>query len=153
MTPADAQYLTELVARRIGLPTSATVTAADRLLLTPSEIHENDGFSIEVRTSWRTADVRFLPGKFARPLIEKMGEAGEEARVAFSALAAAAAKQGRLTVRVNGADLDAQKSPSWPSRWERLELGLKKQGVVFEELTQSELQQLLGDIIAPVFGM
>jgi len=153
MNPSDAEYAAGLVARRLGLPVNAVLTAPDRLLLTPSEIHENDGFSVEVRTGWRSADVRFLPGKFARPLIEKMGKANPEARAAFSALATAAAKQGKLTVRANGADIDPQKTVPWPSQWQRLELSLKKQGVVFEELTNRDLEHLLGNIIAPVFGM
>src|SRR6185369_16558117 len=97
MSPSDAEYAAELIARRLGLPVQARLLAADRLTLTPSDLHENDGFSIEVHTSWRTAQAHFAPGKFARPLIAKMGEAGSEARAAFSALSIAATKQGKLT--------------------------------------------------------
>ena len=91
MSPSDADYTARLLARRLGLPVNAVLRDGNRLVLTPCDVHENDGFSIEVRTTWRTADVRFVPGKFARPLIERMGFAGKEARVAFSALATAAA--------------------------------------------------------------
>jgi 5-methylcytosine-specific restriction enzyme A len=153
MRPSDAEFAAGLVARRLGLPVKAEITAADRLVLIPSEIHENDGFSIEVRTSWRTAEVQFVPGRFARPLIEKMGHARPGAQAAFSALATAALKHGKLTFRVNGLELDVLNASLWPRQWQKLELGLKKQGVVFEELSRNELKQLLGDIIAPVFGM
>lgn len=153
MNPSDADYAAGLVARRLGLPVNALLTAPDRLVLTPSEIHENDGFSIEIRTSWRTADVRFLPGKFSRPLIQKMGEATTDARAAFSALATSAAKEGKLTIRVNGAELDARESASWPNPWQKFELALKKQGVVFEELSSKDLRQLIGTMVSPMFGM
>ena len=153
MSPSDAEYAAGLVARRLGLPIQATLSGAELLVLTPSEIHENDGFSVEVRTSWRTLEVRFLAGKFARPLVKKMGDAGPEGRVAFSALAAVAAKQGKVTLRANGLDLNAQEPASWPSQWQKLDLAIKKQGIVFEELAPRELKRLLGEIVTPLFGM
>jgi 5-methylcytosine-specific restriction protein A len=153
MSPSDAEYAAALVARRLGLPVNAALTADDRLVLTPTEINENDGFSVEVHTSWRTAEARFLPGRFARPLIERMGTAGPQARAGFAALATAAAKQGKLSLRVNGTELATADSAPWPAHWQKLELVLKKQGVVFEELARAQIQQVLGDIIAPMFGM
>lgn len=153
MSPSDAEYAAEVVARRLGLPVQAQLVAADRLTLIPSGLHENDGFSVEVHTSWRTAEAYFAPGKFARPLIAKMGEAGSEARAAFSALAIAAKKQGKVTFRVNGTDLDMQDSSSWPVQWQKVELAVKKQGVVFEELTSNELKGVIRDIITPLFAM
>src|SRR5262245_29838882 len=117
MSPSDADYVAQLLARRLGLPVNAVLTAEDRLVITPDEVHQNDGFGIEVRTTWRTADVRFVPGKFARPLIERMGCADAEARMAFSALATAAGRQAKLTFRVNGVDVDPEKDASWPTQW------------------------------------
>lgn len=153
MKLSDAEYAATLVARRLGLAVNASLTAPDHLVLVPSEIHENEGFSVEVHTSWRTADVYFLPGRFARPLIERMGKAGTEAGMAFSALATAASKQGKLIFRVNGIDCDVLTPSSWPNQWQKLELGLRKQGIVFEELESKELKRLLEDMIAPIFGM
>ena len=153
MSPSDAEYAAAVVARRLGLPVQAQLSAADRLTLIPSGLHENDGFSVEVRTSWRTAEAYFAPGKFARPLIAKMGEAGSEARAAFSALAIAAKKQLKMTFRVNGTDLDMQDPFSWPVSWQKVELAVKKQGIVFEDLTSKELKGVIGDIITPLFGM
>lgn len=153
MNPSDAEFAAALVARRLGLPVIAALIAADRLVLTPREIDENDGFSIEVRTTWRTAEARFSPGKFARPLIERMGAGVPQARAGFAALATAAARQGKLSLRVNGAELDPAESAPWPRQWQKIELTLKKQGVVFEELNRTQVQQLLGDIIAAMFGM
>lgn len=153
MNASDAEYAAALVARRLGLPVCAALIADNRLVLTPTEINNNEGFSVEVLTSWRTAEVRFTPGKFARPLIERMGEAGGEARTAFVALASAAARQGKLTISVNGTELDPQQPSIWSMRWQRLELVLKRQGIVFEELPPRQVKQLLGDLIAPIFGM
>jgi 5-methylcytosine-specific restriction protein A len=153
MNVSDAEYAAALVARRLGLPVSATLPAQDHLVITPNELHEHDGFSVEIRTSWRTAEVRFSPGKFARPLLDRMGAAGPEAQAAFSALASAATKQGKLIFRVNGTDLNPQRPSDWPSNWRSLELLLKRQGVVFEELPPGKIKQLLGNVIAPLFGM
>lgn len=125
MSPSDAQYAAALIARRLGLPVNAALTADERLVLTPSEIDENDGFSIEVRTTWRTAEARFTPGKFARPLIERMGTAMPQARAGFAALATAATRQGKLNVRVNGTELDTAESAPWPAQWQKFELTLK----------------------------
>jgi 5-methylcytosine-specific restriction protein A len=153
MSPSDAEYAAAVVARRLGLPVQAQLLAADKLTLIPSGLHENDGFSVEVRTSWRTAEAYFAPGKFARPLLAKMGEAGSEARAAFSALAIAAKKQVKMTFRVNGTDIDTQDPSSWPVQWQKVELALKKPGVVFEDLTSKELESVISDIITPLFGM
>jgi 5-methylcytosine-specific restriction enzyme A len=153
VNPSDTEFTAELIARRLGLPVQAVLCSEDRLVLTPLGIHENEGFSIDVRTGWRSAEVSFMPGKFARPLIEKMGEAGAEARLAFLALAASAAKQGKLTLRVNNRDMDALDLGAWPKQWQKFDLVLKKQGVFFEELQPTELKRLLGDIICPIFGM
>lgn len=140
MSPSDAEFAARVVARRLGLPVNATLTADDRLVLTPSEIDENDGFSIEVRTSWRTAEARFVPGKFARPLLERMAAAGPQARAGFAALASAAARQCKLCFRVNGTELNAAESAPWSPHWHKLDLVLKKQGVVFEELSHAHIQ-------------
>jgi 5-methylcytosine-specific restriction protein A len=153
MTPSDAEYAAGLIARRLGLPVNTVLVAANRLVLAPSDVHQNDGFTVEVKTSRRTIEAQFHPGKFARPLIKRMGESGSEARVSFCALATAALKQCKLVFRANGADLDAKNPTSWPPQWQRLELILKKQGVVFEELPPGAFQQLVGDIVAPMFGM
>jgi 5-methylcytosine-specific restriction protein A len=153
MSPSDAEYTAELVARRLGLPVQAQLPAVDKLILTPSQLHENDGFSVEIHTSWRTAEVKFIPGKFARPLIAKMGEATNESRVSFSALSIAAMKHGKVAFRVNGVDLDLQDTSSWPLQWNKLELSLKKQGIVFEELTGDALKNIISDMITPIFGM
>lgn len=75
MTPSDAEYAAALVARRLSLPVKARLLAADRLTLIPSDLHESDGFSVELHTGWRTAEAHFVPGRSARPLIAKMGEA------------------------------------------------------------------------------
>jgi 5-methylcytosine-specific restriction protein A len=153
MNSSDAEYAAGLVARRLGLPVKAQLTASDRLVLTPAEMHENEGFSVEVRTSWRTIEVHFAPGRFARPLIQKMGEASAEAKLGFSALATAAVRHGKLIFRVNGADIDSKDSSTWPAQWQKVELVLRKQGVVFEEIDGVQLKQLLGDMVAPMFGM
>jgi 5-methylcytosine-specific restriction protein A len=153
MSPTDAEYAAAMVARRLGLPIKAELPAADRLVLTPSEIEGNDGFRIEVRTSWRTAEARFIPGKFARPLIARMGNAGPEARAGFEALATAAAKHGKLSVNANGTELNTAASTPWPQHWQTFEIVLKKQCVVFEELPRAQVQQLLEDIVTPMFGM
>lgn len=58
-----------------------------------------------------------------------------------------------MTFRVNGTDIDIRDTSCWPSQWPKLELILKKQGVVLEELTSNELKRVSGDIIAPLFGM
>jgi 5-methylcytosine-specific restriction enzyme A len=153
MRPSDAEYAAAIVARRVGLPVEAQLIGSDRLTLTPTGIHANDGFSVAIRTTWRTAEVQFVPGRFARPLIEKMGEAGAAARTAFCALAAAALKHGKLTFRVNGSALDAVDASAWPPHWQSVELILKKQGIVFEDLNVNELKRLLADIVSPIFGM
>ncbi len=153
MTSLDAEYSSELIARRLGLPIRAVLASADRLLLTPSEIHENEGFGIEVRTGWRSIEVRFVPGRFSRPLINKMGRADEEGKAAFSALALVAGKHGKVSFRVNGTELSLESSQSWPSSWEKVELNFKKSGVVVEELHHDKLRAMIGDFLPPMFGM
>ena len=88
MTSDTADYVANVVARRIGVPVDVEFVSAELLRIIPAGIHKHEGFSVEIRTGWRHAEAAFVPGTFARPLIVRMGEAAPESRAAFMALAA-----------------------------------------------------------------
>jgi 5-methylcytosine-specific restriction protein A len=115
--------------------------------------HDHEGFSIHFRTGWRHAEALFVPGKYSRPLIASLGTAPETSRAAFAALAASAAKCAVVFLRVNGASVDPRTPSKWPSVWEKLELSIKRQNIVIEELSDSEFKSLLGDLLVTLFGM
>ena len=153
MTSDTADYVANVVARRIGVPVDVEFVSAELLRIIPAGIHKHEGFSVEIRTGWRHAEAAFVPGTFARPLIVRMGEAAPESRAAFMALAAEASRHGKLSFRLNGTAADPLNAERWPESWQRFELSLRKNGVVYEEASRIEIQALLQDLIVPIFGM
>jgi len=153
MNSAVATHVADTVARRTGVPVSAVLTAPDLIRLTPAGYSEQESFVVEIRTAWRNAEAVFIPGAFARPLIQRMSEASIESRIAFAALAAEATKQSRLTFRINGSDTVPADYEKWPKEWKTFDLTLRKHGLVFEELAPKDAAAILAGISAMLFAM
>jgi 5-methylcytosine-specific restriction protein A len=153
MNSAVATHVGTAVARRTGVPVATSLLSPEILRLNPAGFHENDAFAVEIRTGWRNAEALFVPGAFARPLIRRLGAAPAEARIAFAALAELAARQSRLTLRINQADASPSAHAAWPAEWEAFELSVRRHGLVFEELPPAEAAGILAELAAPVLGM
>lgn len=153
MNGAVATHVADTVAHRTGVPVSASIPAEDVIRLSPSGYGEHESFTVEVRTGWRSAEAVFVPGKFAMPLVRRLGAAPGESRIAFAALAEIAARQSRLVLKINGAEASPEAHEKWPGEWTAFDLSLRKHGLVFGEMSSAEAASALAGLAAPVFGM
>lgn len=141
-----------LVARRTGVPAQGELLEGV-LVIRPAELSGSDGFCVEVRKDWRSVDATFVPGRFARPLIQRLSAAPMESRLAFAALAAEAKRAARIKLRINGDDISAAGPEQWPHEWTSLELSVRKGRMDFEELPTATIVREIGDLASMVFGM
>jgi 5-methylcytosine-specific restriction protein A len=141
------------VARRTGVPTEGRLTDRGILRIRPSELPRPDGFSVELRKEWRSADARFVPGRFAKPLIRRFAAAPVESRISFGALGAEAGRYGKLKIRVNGRDMKPGATDDWPDEWSEFELSLRRGRLDFGELTAAETVAELSGLVLRVYGM
>jgi 5-methylcytosine-specific restriction protein A len=153
MSSALSTHVGAAVSARTGIPIAAELVTSDLLRLEPSGYGRHEAFSVEVRTGWRNAQAVFVPAKFAKPLIRNMGQAPEEGRIAFAALAALAERYARLQFRVNGAEISPAVDAVWPTTWDNLELSLRRHGVVPEETSPLQLAAILSDLAVHLFAM
>lgn len=108
---------------RTGLELHAGAAVAGSIAaVRASDIDPPNGFTIQLRTSWRSIEASFEPDNFAGVLIKQMGHANSEAKAKFSQIMSALSASGmKLSMRVNGsAILDFDSMPSAP--WTSLEL-------------------------------
>jgi 5-methylcytosine-specific restriction protein A len=152
MSPTLIEPVVEAVARRTGVPARGFLVSPDVLQLEPVQEPRTGGFSVQVQTGWRSAEASFVPGRFALPFVRQLGQAAPESRIAFYALAREQALAGRVTAKVNGADLNLT-TAEWPAEWSAFELSIRRERIVPEELPPREMRELLANLAVPMFGM
>jgi len=153
MSPALIEPVVAAIARRIGIPARGTLESSDVIMIEPAEVTRTRGFAVRLKMGWRSLEASFVPGRFARHLVRRMGQAVPESQIAFCALAAARVERSRAIVNVNGAPLDLANAESWPVEWKTFELSLRRERIVPEELSPKELKEILSSLAVPVFGM
>lgn len=156
MNRAVASLALDAIQRRIGVPVQVHLDEEPpgALEISPADVHPNDSFSVRFSPGWRAAEAHFLPGMFAAPLVEQMGHAPADARSVFVAFATVLnRRRACLTFRVNGADVSPLDTESWPTRWEKLELGARSTPQVIEPEDVAQMRQLVLELVVPVFGM
>lgn len=153
MNPSEAGLVAEQVARETGVPLSASVPRPGLLRLSPSGYDHREAFTIQVHTGWRRVGAEFSPGRFARPLLERMGSSSDESRLAARAIAGETSRHSRLALGINGTRLDPT-APEWPfTPWTAFELSVVRTGVVPEELSPHERTRLLAGLAIPVLAI
>lgn len=147
-----ADFTAHIVAHRLGIP--CTVHALNNLIsVAPTGIDANDGFSIQFQRHWRSAEASFVPGKFARPLLRKMGAVDSTGKTTFSALIRSLPPSVKAKCVVNGLSLDSSKPDGWPADWSSFELSLVRGSLPADDMTETDWQQVVADLVLPVFAM
>lgn len=153
MSPALIDPVVTAIARRTGIPARGQLESSDVITVEPAEIARTRGFAVRLKMGWRSVEASFVPGRFARHLVRRLGQAAPESRLSFSALASAPVGRHRARVIVNGSPLDLADEERWPADWKTFELSLRRDRIVPEELSPRELKEILSSIAVPVFGM
>ena len=157
MNAAIIPFVQHVIADRVGLDATARIeNNADGtvLTITPSDLHPNDGFSVQLKFGWRSVEANVVPGLFSGHLLGRMGECGVEARHIFATIASALiASRKRILMRVNGTEVSAADPMTWPQNWIKFELTLKSTPIVVEDADQAQQERMVLDLAIPVLHM
>lgn len=144
------------VAQRLGLAIKSDPNPSESgtFDFSPAEAHQNEAFFIRFIPGWRSVEVVFVPGKFAGLLMGQMGMTGPEGRAAFvTFVKALEGRRAKITMRVNGNEVSAVDSLSWPGEWQRLDLSIRSAPLVVNTEDMAQMHQLVIGLVIPLFGM
>lgn len=157
MKHATADFAVHHIRERIGVGvTSRIVTDGVETWceMTSVDLHPSEGFAVNFRLGWRSAEAVFIPGPFAAPLIARMGASDQATKKLFSVFAAAALSRDlKVLVRVNGTEVNPIDPTAWPSHWFQIEIRLKKTPLLIEPANDAQHKWLVTELVVPVFGM
>ncbi len=157
MKESTAKFAIHVIGERVGIAVSAKILDGRDgafLELTPTDFHPNEGFTIQFRPGWRSAEALLAPGPYAGQLIARMGACDIEAKKTFGVFATAAtAKKIKVAMRVNGGDANPTDGTAWPLQWSKLELQLKQTSIVVDIEDDAQLERLIMDLVVPLFAM
>lgn len=156
MNETLADLAVEIVRQRIGIATNVRLNQSEptSLELFPADVHPNESFALRFTPGWRSAEVEFVPGRFASPLIAQMGMAGPDSQSLLAAFAHALdRKKNRLTFRVNGVDVSVFDTNEWPTAWTKIELSARSAPQVINADDIAQMRGLIIELLVPVFGM
>lgn len=152
-----ADFAVRVVATRLGIAVTVKEgweSEEEFWDFAPDGGHPNESFVIRFRPGWRGAQAQFIAGEFARELIRRMGHCSDEGRDAFVAFVRGAqAARIRTSMRVNGAEVQADDPQAWPGEWERLELSLRVPPMVLDQADTQQMKQLIQALVLPLYGM
>jgi 5-methylcytosine-specific restriction protein A len=148
----SADYAARLVADRLGIPCEARL-ANGAVEIAPTGVDANEGFAVRFEKGWRSAEANFVPGKFAKPLIRKMGEAPRQSRQIFSALIERLSPSVRLKFVANGFECSASAIDAWPPGWTSLTLSLTRGALPADTMQERDWQTVADDLILPLFAL
>jgi 5-methylcytosine-specific restriction protein A len=146
--PLDAQAIAAQLTDYYGLPLAGnTGWQADGhgyIDLFPEGVHRNDGFTVRLSLGWRSLRGEFIPGSFAGPMIQEMGNASEPDKFVFSELVRTIyGENGSLAMTVNNQDVDPSRPDSWPDQWQRLTLVFEKSPLAVNTEDEQETERAL----------
>lgn len=157
MKVPDENELRRRFVRRFGVAIDARIQPDQSGVLvriTPTDLHPNEGFSIDTLFGWRTVESRFRPGPYAGGLVAELGaSSAEERRTASAFLAAIQRDGGRVSLSINGSSAACDQPETWPrQRWSGLDLSVSRTGIVVDQLTEPEVVSALDVWAGGVLG-
>lgn len=128
--------------RMTGLGVAMSETGAGVIELSPRSVKASDSFVVRATQRQRKLTVEFVPGTFAAPLVEAMGEVDDQGIALWEAQAASLAEAScSLSMLVNGMPVDPFTPHSWPKDWRFLSVSIARNLVALDaDDLESELQ-------------
>ena len=145
-------FLAKQIADRLGIP--VRVQQRDSVwTVAIANLDVNDSFTLEFRKEWRSAQSVLVWGKFARPCIQKLGEADAMSRSSVAAVAAALPKGVRPQFVVNGVDRPLNDPTSWPATWSSVQWSLHRGSLPGDTMTDGDWETIAADLVLPLLAM
>lgn len=124
------------------------------LHIAPTDLSASEGFSVRVTVGWRHLRAEFIPGSFARPLLQEMAGADEESRLRSMAFARGAELAGiTLEMKLNRQYVDPTEIEAWTGEWNQMSVTAISENVALNPEHEDELIQHILRVVEPVMGM
>jgi 5-methylcytosine-specific restriction protein A len=145
-------FLARRIADRLGIPVRV-VHRESIWTVSVADLDVNDSFTIEFRKEWRSAQSVLVWGKFARPCIQKLGEADHVSRSAVAAVAASLPKGIRPQFVVNGVERPLDDHTAWPDIWQSVNWSLLRRSLPSDTMTTQDWEKVAEDLVLPLLSM
>lgn len=133
----DPERVGLVLTEQVGFPVGATHTSnteGSQTTVRPLGLHPNEAFTIECVVGWRRLNVEFVPGAFARDLVEQMSRSSEDKKRRFGLLAASIVEMGaEVEAAIGGSPVPPDSPEDWPTTWTTFELELNVGPLVIPE--------------------
>lgn len=145
-------FLARQIADRLGIP--VRIEHRDSTWSVAIEdVEVNASFTIEFRRAWRSAQAVLVWGTFARPCIQKLGEAAPINRASVAALASVLPKGVRTEFIVNGIERSLTEPEAWPTKWTTVQWSLLKRNLPGDDMKAADWEQVASDLVVPLLAM
>lgn len=112
--------------------------------LQPTDVHQNEGFSVRTTIGWRHVVANLALGKFAKDLLHQMAASAPDQRRAFDALVSSASSLGaRTTFLVNGSHVDTSGTAKWPVDWQSVRLEVERTPLLINHEDETQIEDLI----------
>lgn len=139
MQMIDTQHLSKALTERFGLEVDACSSQENdgqKVIICPTGIERTISFRIELHLGWRTIKAIFIPGNYASELVKGTRAASESQRAAFAVFSDSLKSKGAsVLLNFDSLKADASEPSSWPETWEKIQISMKKIGVIVESET------------------
>jgi 5-methylcytosine-specific restriction protein A len=156
MSQSLIDFTNKIICERVGLGVESKMCSNDEgktIEISPLCIHKSEGFSVELIFQTKRAFVKFIPGNFAKKMLEQMGMCATEDKSKFSIFASYLNDQGtRLQMQVNGGFVDPSKPQGWPLLWNEIKLQAQKFLLNKDGIRMSE-NEVVEVLLLPFFQM
>lgn len=145
-------FLARRIADRLGLP--VRVEHRDSVwIVALADLDVNESFTVEFRKEWRSAQSVLVWGKFARPCIQKLGEADPMSRLSVAAVASSLPKGIRPQFVINGVERPLNDPKAWPAGWNSVQWSLLRGSLPGDTMTEQDWEVVSADLVLPLLSM
>jgi 5-methylcytosine-specific restriction protein A len=155
----EAQRLATAATARFGIPFAGTGQfrqGSQIILLRPVELSPPHGFSVEIKSGWRSLDALLVLDSYAADLLASMADADLQRKTTFAAVASLMVERGiRLDIRVNDLAFTAATDLP-PAPWRRFDMAascLSDAAAQGQESVMKELTELTLIFLNLVFAL
>jgi 5-methylcytosine-specific restriction protein A len=153
MNAGSGEQISALIMQKLGLRFTTEVSGGE-MIISPSDHHPNESFSIRFAPGWRSADAYLSPGTFAGTMVRSMGQAGANEKLLFGGYVSALKQAGlQVAMTVNGSAVDAENPSGWTDQWNAFSISLRKTALVFDLNNDAELLPVADLLVTPLAAM
>lgn len=134
-----------ILRERFGIDVSVKIESFSgnrTITVWPTDLERTVGFEVVAELKWRSIEIKFVPGSFAKDLVTHMEASDEARRIAFKVFAESLLEKGaKLKLQINNQPYKPDNPSSWPENWNRIEISMRKGSIVFRENIEKDFDK------------